>query len=334
MQRHYFANKGLSSQGYGFSSGHVWTWELDYKENWVPKNLCFWTMVLEKTLESPLDCKEIQPVHPKGNQSWICIERTDAEAETPIFWPYEVKRWLFGKDPDARKEKAGGEGDHRGWDGWMASLTWWTWVWASPGFGDGQGSLVCRSLWGFRVRHDWVTELNWLNVFIPHHCPPNSLKPNVMVFWDGKFRWNHEVGPPTRELVSPIRRGGFPGGSEVKTSACNVGDPGSIPGSRRSPGEGNGNPLQYSCLGNPMDGGAWWATVHGVAKSRTRLSDLTCKKRKRLESSLSHVRVQQEGCHLWARKWLLTRHQICWCYDVGLPSLQSCRHQYLFNHSA
>ena len=86
-QRHYFANKGPSSQGYGFSSSHIWMWELDYKESWVLKNRCFWTVVLEKTLESPLDCKEIQPVHPKGNWSWIFIGRTDVEAETPILWP-------------------------------------------------------------------------------------------------------------------------------------------------------------------------------------------------------------------------------------------------------
>ena len=85
--RHYFANKGPSSQGYGFSSGHLWMWELDYKEGWAPKNWCFWTVVLEKTLESPLDCKEIQPVHPKGDQSWVFIGRTDIEAETPMLWP-------------------------------------------------------------------------------------------------------------------------------------------------------------------------------------------------------------------------------------------------------
>ena len=90
--RHYSANKGLSSQSYGFSSSHVWMWELDYEESWVPKNWCFWTVVLEKTLESPLDCKEIQPVNPKGNQSWILIGRTDAEAETPILWPFLMRR--------------------------------------------------------------------------------------------------------------------------------------------------------------------------------------------------------------------------------------------------
>ena len=101
-QRHYFANKGPSSQSYGFSSScHVWMWELDYKESWVPTNCCFWTMVLEKTLESRLDCKEIQPVHPKGNQPWIFIGKTDAEPETPILWPRHAKSWLIGKDSDA-----------------------------------------------------------------------------------------------------------------------------------------------------------------------------------------------------------------------------------------
>ena len=103
-QRHYFANKGPSNQGYGFSSSHVWMWEFDYKESWVPKNWCFWTLVLEKTLESPLDCKEIQPVHPKGNESWIFIGRTDAEAETPIIWPPDAKNWLIWKDPDDWKD--------------------------------------------------------------------------------------------------------------------------------------------------------------------------------------------------------------------------------------
>ena len=101
---HYFANKGPSSQGYGFSSGHVWMWELTCKESWAPKNWCFWTMVLEKTLESPLDCKEIQPVHPKGAQSWVFTGRTDAEAETPILWPPHGKSWLVRKDPYAGKD--------------------------------------------------------------------------------------------------------------------------------------------------------------------------------------------------------------------------------------
>ena len=122
-----FVNKGLSSQGYGFSSGHVRMWELDYKESWVPKNLWFWTMVLEKTLESPLDCKEIQLVYPKRDQSWVFIGRTDVEAETPVLWPPDGKNWLIWKDPDAGKDWGQEwEGDDRGWDGWMVSLTQWT----------------------------------------------------------------------------------------------------------------------------------------------------------------------------------------------------------------
>ena len=102
--RHYFANKGLSGQGYGFSSGHVWMWELDCQESWVQKNGWFWTVVLEKTLESSLDCNEIQPVHPKGGQSWVLIGRTDVEAETPILWPPHEKSWLIGKDPNAGRD--------------------------------------------------------------------------------------------------------------------------------------------------------------------------------------------------------------------------------------
>ena len=119
-QRHYFANKGLSSEGYGFSSGHVWMWELDCAESWTLKIWCFWTMVLEKTLESPLDCKEIQPVHPKGDQSWVFIGRTDAKAETPVLWPPHAKSWLIGKDPDAgrdwgQEEKGTTEDEMAGW---------------------------------------------------------------------------------------------------------------------------------------------------------------------------------------------------------------------------
>ena len=102
--RHYFVNKGPSSQGYGFSNGHVWMWELHCEESWALKNWCFWTVVLENTLESLLDCKDIQPVHPKGDQSWVFIGRTDAEAETPILWPLDVKNWLIWKDPDAVKD--------------------------------------------------------------------------------------------------------------------------------------------------------------------------------------------------------------------------------------
>ena len=123
-QRHYFANRGPSSQGHDFSSSHVWMWELDYKQSWALKNWCFRTVILEKTLESPLDCKEIQPVHPKGDQSWIFIQRTDAEAEAPILWPPDAKNWLIGKDPDARKdwrweEKGTTEDEMVGWHHWL-----------------------------------------------------------------------------------------------------------------------------------------------------------------------------------------------------------------------
>ena len=103
-QRHYFANIGPSSQGYGFSSDHVWMWELDCEESWVPKNWCFWTVVLEKTLGGPLDWKEFQPVHPKGDQFWVFIGRTEAEAETPVLWPPHAKSWFIGKDPDAGRD--------------------------------------------------------------------------------------------------------------------------------------------------------------------------------------------------------------------------------------
>ena len=150
-QRHYFANKGPSSQGYGFSSGHVWMWELDYEESWVPKNWCFWTVVLEKTLESPLDCKEIQPVHSEGDQSRVFIGRTDAKAETPILWPPHAKSWLIGKDSDAgrdcgEEEKGTTEDEMVGWhhriDG--HELGW------TPGVGDGQGGLACHDSWSFK----------------------------------------------------------------------------------------------------------------------------------------------------------------------------------------
>ena len=137
-------------------------WELDCEENWAPKNWCSWNVALEKTLESPLDCKEIQPVHPKGDQSWVFIGRTDAEAETPILWPSHAKSWLIWKDPDAGKDWARGEGEDRGWDGWMASLTRWTWVWVNSGNWWWTGKPGMLRFMGLqRVRHDWVTELNW-----------------------------------------------------------------------------------------------------------------------------------------------------------------------------
>ena len=158
-QRHYFVNKGTSSQGCGFSSSHVRMWELDYKDS--TEELMLLNCGVGKDSWESLDCKEIQPVHPKGNQSWIFIGKTDAEAL--VLWPPDSKNWLIGKDPDAGRLKVGGKRDNRGWDGWVASPTWWTWVWVS-----------CRSWWwtgkpgmlqamgSQRVRHDWATELNWL----------------------------------------------------------------------------------------------------------------------------------------------------------------------------
>ena len=162
-QRHYFANKDPSSQSYDFSSSHVWVWELDYKESWVPKNWCFWTVVLEKTLESPLDCKEIQPVIPKGNQSWIFIGRTDAEAETPILWQADVKNWLTRRLWCWERLKAGGEGDDTGWDDWKASPTPWTWVWASSGiwWRTGRPGML-QSMGPQRVGHNWASEQQFL----------------------------------------------------------------------------------------------------------------------------------------------------------------------------
>ena len=128
-QRHHVPDKGLYRQSYSFSSSHVWMWELDHKESWAPKNWCFWIVVLEKTLESLLDSKEIKPVSPKGNQPLIFIGRTDAEAEAAIFWPPDVKSWLIWKDLDAGKDW----GHDRGWDVWMASWPQWTWIWANSG---------------------------------------------------------------------------------------------------------------------------------------------------------------------------------------------------------
>ena len=131
-QKHYFANKGPSSQGYIFSSSLIWMWELDYKESWALKNQSFWTVVLEETLESPLDCKEIQAVHPRGDQSWVFIGRTDVEAEAPK-WPLDEKLTHWKRPWCWERLKAGGEGDGREWDGWMASPTQWTRIWANSG---------------------------------------------------------------------------------------------------------------------------------------------------------------------------------------------------------
>ena len=159
-QRHYFANKGPSSQGYGFSSGHVWMWELEYKESWASKSWRFWTAVLEKTLESPLDGKEIQPVHPKGYQSWVFIERTDVEAETPILWPPDLKSWHLKRpwywERLRAEEKAATEDEMVEWHHQLNGYGFgWT-----PGVGDGQGSLACCGSWR-RKESDMTEWLNW-----------------------------------------------------------------------------------------------------------------------------------------------------------------------------
>ena len=148
-KQNYFANKGPYSQSYVFSNIHVWMWKWDHKEGWAPKNLCFWIVVLEKILESPLDCKKIKPVNRKGNQSWIFIGRTDAEAETPILWPPDVKSWLIGKDTNAGKdwrqeEKGTTEDEMVGWHHQFNGQEFEQ----APGVGDGQGSLACCSSWG------------------------------------------------------------------------------------------------------------------------------------------------------------------------------------------
>ena len=180
-----FANKGQSSQGYGFSCGHVWIWELDYKESWAPKNWCFWTVVLEKTLESPLDCKEIQPVRSKGDRSWVFIGRTwcwSWNSNTLATWCKELTHW---KRPWCwERLRAGGEGGDRGWDGWMALSTQWTWVWVDSGswWWTGRPGML-RFMGSQRVRHDsdWtelrqevgkqrLTALSYHSVLSPQSC--------------------------------------------------------------------------------------------------------------------------------------------------------------------
>ena len=187
--RHYCANKGSSSQGYGFSSGLLRMWELDYKESWAPKNWCFWTVVLGKTLESPLDSKEIQPVHPKRNQSWIFMRRTNAEAETLVLLPPHAKRWLIGKDSDAgrnwgQEEKGTTEDEMAGWHHWLDGReSEWT-----LGDGDGQRGLACCDS-RCRIESnttEWLnwTELNWYDKLLVIKyalCPEESVQKQTEV---------------------------------------------------------------------------------------------------------------------------------------------------------
>ena len=159
-----YADKGLYCQSFGFSSSHVWMWELDHKESWAQKNWYFWTAVLEKILENPLDYKELKPVYPKGNQFWICIGRTNAEAEAPILWPPDAKNWLLRKDSDSRKdwrqeEKEMTENEMAGWHHWLDGHEFEQ----VPGVGDGQGGLVYCSPWGHKESDttDWTATYIW-----------------------------------------------------------------------------------------------------------------------------------------------------------------------------
>ena len=223
-QRYYFADKGPSSQGYGFSSSHVWIWELDYKESWVPKNWCFWIVVLEKTLESPLDCKEIQPVHPKGNESWVFIGRTDVEAEIPILWPPDEKSWLIGKDTDTGKdwgqeEKGTTEDEMVGWHHRLDGHGFgWT-----QGVGDRQGGLACCRSWG-RKESDTTERLNWycacmLNYFSHLFATLWTLALQAPLGFSRQEYWSGLPGPSQgnlpdpgtdlASLLSPALAGGF-----------------------------------------------------------------------------------------------------------------------------
>ena len=167
-------------------------WELDCEESWVPKNWCFWTVVLEKTLESPFDCKEIQPVHSEGDQPWDFFGGNDAKAETPVLWPPHAEMTHWKRLWCWEGLEAGGERDDRGWDGWMASLTRWTWVWVNSGswWWTGRPGML-QFMWLLRVRHDWATELNWPTpVFLPGECHGQR-------GLEGYSLWSHKETPPS-----------------------------------------------------------------------------------------------------------------------------------------
>ena len=226
-------------------------WKLEDKECWVLKNWCFWTVVLEKTLESPLECKEIQPVNPKGNQSWILIGKTDAEAEALIPWPPDANSHLIGKYPDAFKnkrqeEKETAEDEMIGWhhqlNGHESEQAPWD--------GEGQGILACCNPWGHKAL-DTTEQLKNNKADSKIHTEaqmPRITKPIIKRKNNaGRFILQ------TPNLLQSYSKLGFHSSSDGKASTCNAGEPGLIPGLGSSPGEGNSNPIQYSCLENSKD---------------------------------------------------------------------------------
>ena len=221
----------VSSQGYGFSCGHVWMWELDCEEGWVPKNWCFRTVVLEKTLESPLDCKEIQPVHSEGDEPWDFFGRNDAEAEAPVLWPPHAELTHWKRPWCWEGLGAGGEGDDRGWDGWMASLTGWTWVWVNSGSWWWTGRPGMLWFMGSkRVGHDWATELNWISACIAflglHNKVPQTrwLKQQQKYifsqFWNLKVQDQNVSGLISFWGLSPWLEDGCPPAMSLPSSLC------------------------------------------------------------------------------------------------------------------
>ena len=198
-QRHYFVDRGPSNQSYGFSSSHVWMRELDHKEGWVPKNWSFETMVLEKTFENPWDNKEIKPVHPKGDQSWLFNGRTDAEAETPILWPPDEKMMTHLKRPWCwERLRAGREADGREWVGWMASPTQWTWVWANSYRMVKDGEAWCAAVRGVVKSRTWLSY--WTTASWSFRKCGNALSP-LFYLLDSSF-WEDLFGKPWRNVFN------------------------------------------------------------------------------------------------------------------------------------
>ena len=265
------------SQSYGFSSSHVWMWELVHKESWAPKNWCFWNVVLGKTLESPLDCREIKPVNPKENQPWVFIGRTDAEVGAPILWPPDSKSWLIWRDLDAGKdwrqiEKAAVEDtdsmdmnlsklreivENRG--AWRAAVHGVVKTWFSNWM-----TTTMKSVYLYLISWEQIS-CSSPQLYTEYSYLP---KPSSLGWWLRKLNFVLLM-----VYIYIVHGQGFPGGTSGKESSSNAGDAGLIPGSGRSFGEGNGNPLQYSCLENSIGRGTWQAAVHGATKSWTQLSN-------------------------------------------------------------